>query len=80
MYNPHRPHDFEVGNVTLHTSFVWETPNQYCCLVNSQSIKKKCFEVLGENTDFVIEFRTIDGVKVQPDNYLFDFCSKYKND
>jgi hypothetical protein len=76
IMNSHRPQNFQVGDVAMHSSFMWEYANQYCCLVNSQNMKKKCFEVLGESPEFVIEFRTIDGVRIQPDTYLFDFCLK----
>jgi hypothetical protein len=78
VMNPHKPENQEVGNICLHASFVWEYPSQYCCLVNSQSMKKKCFEFLGSSTDFVIQFRTLDGAIVQPESYLFDFVLKYQ--
>jgi hypothetical protein len=74
--NSHVPHNYQIGDVCLHASFVWETPNQYCCLVNSQNMKKKCFEVLGDATEFRLEFRTIDGVQIFPESYLFDYCLK----
>jgi hypothetical protein len=78
VMNSHRPQSFQVGDVAMHASFCWETANQYCCLVNSQMMKKKVFEVLGESPEFVIDFRTIDGVRIPTDNYLFDFCLKFQ--
>jgi hypothetical protein len=82
MFNPaatDAPITYQVGDVCLHASFVWETPNQYCCLVNSQMMHKKCFEVLGVATEFKIEFRTIDGLRAPVDSYLFDFLCRWQN-
>jgi hypothetical protein len=76
--NPHRPRDYEVGNVCMHASFCWEENTHYCCLVNSQNMKKKKYEFLGGATEFVIKFRTIDGLSIQPDNYLLDFVLEFE--
>jgi hypothetical protein len=78
LMNSHVPQNYQVGDITLHASFCWETPSRYCCLVNSQNMKKKCFEVLGEPQSFEIEFRTIDGARIYPESYLFDYCLKWQ--
>jgi hypothetical protein len=78
LLNPHRPRVYEVGDVCLHASFCWEEPTQYCCLVNSPCKIKKKYEFLGGATEFVITFRTVDGLSIQPDTYLLDFLLEYE--
>jgi hypothetical protein len=78
IMNSHIPHNYKVGDIYLAASFVWEYSSRYCCLVNSQNMKKKTFEVFGEPQSFSIEFRTIDGTRIYPESYLFDYCLKWQ--
>jgi hypothetical protein len=82
--NPHSDNDpnggeHAVGNISTHASFVWEPYNdQYVCITNSESMKKKRFEVISSAMEFSIWFTTIDGTRFVPSNWLFDFLLRFK--
>jgi hypothetical protein len=79
VQNGHLPLNQPSDDVLLFASFVDDlTSHSYVALCNSLAMKKKKFRVKFKDHAFVIKFKTIDGIDIYPEEYLFDFLLRFK--
>jgi hypothetical protein len=79
VQNGHLPINQPADDVLMYASFVDDlTAHNYVALCNSVAMKKKRFHVKYKDHSFVIQFKTIDGLIIYPEQYIFDFLLKWR--
>jgi hypothetical protein len=79
IQNGHLPINQPADDVLLYASFVDDlTSHNYVALCNSLAMKKKKFRVKFKDHSFVIKFKTIDGLDIHPEQFIFDVLLRFR--
>jgi hypothetical protein len=79
VQNGHLPIGIPADDVLLYGSWVDDPQSHnYVCLCNSSNSKKKRFRVRFKDQQIRIWFKNIDGLNIEPSQYIVDMLLKFK--